>query len=205
MPNSRRASNAAARSGIVTHTVEVRLSRRSHPESDRGRRRRARDQPLEALERYHAAGGCPRRCGPRYHVGHGRSAFGLCRRNEGGSGGRCGRRCGGCDGGCSAGRGHRRSRCSRRGSQCGCGAGRCAREEVRFRRTGRSGMLLLVGLGNPGARYVGNRHNVGFMTLQAIAQRHGIGPWRRRFQGVACGRADRWRALSPALARDLHE
>jgi len=47
-------------------------------------------------------------------------------------------------------------------------------------------MLLLVGLGNPGARYVGNRHNVGFMVVQAIAQRHGIGPWRRRFQGVAC-------------------
>ncbi len=47
-------------------------------------------------------------------------------------------------------------------------------------------MLLLVGLGNPGARYVGNRHNVGFMALQAIAKRHGIGPWRRRFQGVAC-------------------
>ena len=47
-------------------------------------------------------------------------------------------------------------------------------------------MLLLVGLGNPGARYVGNRHNIGFMTLQAIAKRHGIGPWRRRFQGVAC-------------------
>jgi peptidyl-tRNA hydrolase, PTH1 family len=47
-------------------------------------------------------------------------------------------------------------------------------------------MLLLVGLGNPGAGYVGNRHNVGFMALQAIAKRHGIGPWRRRFQGVAC-------------------
>jgi PTH1 family peptidyl-tRNA hydrolase len=47
-------------------------------------------------------------------------------------------------------------------------------------------MLLLVGLGNPGARYVGNRHNVGFMTLQAIAERRGLGPWRRRFQGVAC-------------------
>jgi PTH1 family peptidyl-tRNA hydrolase len=47
-------------------------------------------------------------------------------------------------------------------------------------------MLLLVGLGNPGARYAGNRHNVGFMTVDAIARRHGIGPWRRRFQGVAC-------------------
>jgi len=47
-------------------------------------------------------------------------------------------------------------------------------------------MLLLVGLGNPGARYVGNRHNIGFMAVQQIAKRHGIGPWRRRFQGVAC-------------------
>src|SRR6201981_1533588 len=47
-------------------------------------------------------------------------------------------------------------------------------------------MLLLVGLGNPGARYVGNRHNIGFMTLAAVARRHGIGPWRRRFAGVAC-------------------
>jgi peptidyl-tRNA hydrolase, PTH1 family len=47
-------------------------------------------------------------------------------------------------------------------------------------------MRLLVGLGNPGARYVGNRHNIGFMAVQEIAKRHGIGPWRRRFQGVAC-------------------
>ncbi len=47
-------------------------------------------------------------------------------------------------------------------------------------------MLLLVGLGNPGARYTGNRHNIGFMAVQAIAKRHNIGPWRRRFQGVAC-------------------
>jgi peptidyl-tRNA hydrolase, PTH1 family len=47
-------------------------------------------------------------------------------------------------------------------------------------------MQLLVGLGNPGARHAANRHNVGFMSLQAIARRHGIGPWRRRFQGVAC-------------------
>jgi PTH1 family peptidyl-tRNA hydrolase len=47
-------------------------------------------------------------------------------------------------------------------------------------------MLLLVGLGNPGARHVGNRHNVGFLAVQEIAKRHGIRPWRRRFQGVAC-------------------
>jgi len=47
-------------------------------------------------------------------------------------------------------------------------------------------MLLFVGLGNPGTRYAGNRHNVGFMAVQAIARRHDIGPWRRRFQGLAC-------------------
>ncbi|HVY58735.1 MAG TPA: aminoacyl-tRNA hydrolase [Xanthobacteraceae bacterium] len=46
-------------------------------------------------------------------------------------------------------------------------------------------MLLLVGLGNPGARYAGNRHNIGFMVVDAIARRHGIGPWRRRFQAAA--------------------
>jgi PTH1 family peptidyl-tRNA hydrolase len=46
-------------------------------------------------------------------------------------------------------------------------------------------MLLFVGLGNPGARHVWNRHNVGFMVVDAIAKRHGFAPWRRRFQGVA--------------------
>jgi PTH1 family peptidyl-tRNA hydrolase len=46
-------------------------------------------------------------------------------------------------------------------------------------------MLLFVGLGNPGQRYVGNRHNIGFMAVQAIARRNDIAPWRRRFQGVA--------------------
>ena len=46
-------------------------------------------------------------------------------------------------------------------------------------------MLLFVGLGNPGSRYIGNRHNIGFMAVQAIARRFDISPWRRRFQGVA--------------------
>ena len=45
-------------------------------------------------------------------------------------------------------------------------------------------MLLFVGLGNPGTRYAGNRHNVGFMAVEQIARRHGFPPWRRRFQGV---------------------
>jgi PTH1 family peptidyl-tRNA hydrolase len=46
-------------------------------------------------------------------------------------------------------------------------------------------MLLLVGLGNPGSRYAGNRHNIGFMAIEALARRHEIAPWRRKFQGVA--------------------
>jgi len=46
-------------------------------------------------------------------------------------------------------------------------------------------MLLLVGLGNPGARHAGNRHNIGAAALDAIARRHGIGPARKRFHGAA--------------------
>ena len=44
-------------------------------------------------------------------------------------------------------------------------------------------MKLFVGLGNPGAKYARNRHNVGFMALERIAEAHGAGPWRKRFQG----------------------
>jgi PTH1 family peptidyl-tRNA hydrolase len=45
-------------------------------------------------------------------------------------------------------------------------------------------MLLLVGLGNPGAEYAAQRHNVGFMAVDAIHRRHGFGPWRRRFNAA---------------------
>ncbi len=57
-------------------------------------------------------------------------------------------------------------------------------------------MRLFVGLGNPGAKYQANRHNIGFMALDAIARRHGFSPWRRRFQGeTAEGTIDREKVI----------
>jgi len=44
-------------------------------------------------------------------------------------------------------------------------------------------MKLFVGLGNPGAKYAGNRHNIGYMALDRIAETHGFAPWRAKFQG----------------------
>ena len=46
-------------------------------------------------------------------------------------------------------------------------------------------MKLFVGLGNPGSKYSGNRHNVGYMAVERIADRHGFSAWRKRFQGLA--------------------
>jgi PTH1 family peptidyl-tRNA hydrolase len=46
-------------------------------------------------------------------------------------------------------------------------------------------MLLLVGLGNPGKSYAGNRHNIGFMAIDAIARGCDAAPFRRKFQGEA--------------------
>ena len=50
-------------------------------------------------------------------------------------------------------------------------------------------MKLLVGLGNVGGKYARNRHNIGFMVVDRIADDHGFSAWRRKFQGeVAEGR-----------------
>lgn len=50
-------------------------------------------------------------------------------------------------------------------------------------------MKLIVGLGNPGAKYAHNRHNIGFMAVDRIASDHSFSPWRSKFQGqIAEGR-----------------
>ncbi|WP_418591841.1 aminoacyl-tRNA hydrolase [Ponticoccus sp. (in: a-proteobacteria)] len=57
-------------------------------------------------------------------------------------------------------------------------------------------MQILVGLGNPGAKYAANRHNIGFMALDRIASDHGFGPWKAKFQGqIAEGRLGGDKAL----------
>ena len=47
-------------------------------------------------------------------------------------------------------------------------------------------MKLFAGLGNPGAKYERNRHNIGFMALERIAEVHGFGPWRKKFLSLIC-------------------
>lgn len=91
-------------------------------------------------------------------------------------------------------------------------------------------MQLIVGLGNPGAKYARNRHNIGFMALDRIAADHGFTPWKSRFQGLtaegrfgavrvtllkpqtfmnlsgqAVGEAMRYLKLSPAEVTVIHD
>ncbi len=57
-------------------------------------------------------------------------------------------------------------------------------------------MKLFIGLGNPGSAHARHRHNVGFMALDRIADEHGFGPWKKKFQGLATdGQIDGARVL----------
>jgi len=49
-------------------------------------------------------------------------------------------------------------------------------------------MRLVVGLGNPGSGYAGNRHNIGFMAADTIVRRLSFGPWRSKHQGLIADR-----------------
>ncbi len=67
-------------------------------------------------------------------------------------------------------------------------------------------MKLIAGLGNPGAKYARNRHNIGFMALDMIAQDHGFGPWKGKHQGsISEGRfgSDRAVLLKPETFMNL--
>lgn len=45
-------------------------------------------------------------------------------------------------------------------------------------------MIVFAGLGNPGEKYAKNRHNIGFMALDRIAEDHGFSPWRTRWNAL---------------------
>lgn len=67
-------------------------------------------------------------------------------------------------------------------------------------------MKLFAGLGNPGGKYAGNRHNIGFMAVERIAADHGFGPWQKNFHGlVAEGRlgAEKVILLKPGTFMNL--
>jgi peptidyl-tRNA hydrolase, PTH1 family len=52
-------------------------------------------------------------------------------------------------------------------------------------------MKLVVGLGNPGPKYVGTRHNIGFVVLDYLAAAPGVGRWRSRFEAQVADTVER--------------
>ncbi|NOZ32355.1 MAG: aminoacyl-tRNA hydrolase [Alphaproteobacteria bacterium] len=67
-------------------------------------------------------------------------------------------------------------------------------------------MHLIVGLGNPGGKYAGHRHNIGFMAVDRIVSHHGLGPWRAKFSGQFADGAidgDRVGVLKPETHMNL--
>ena len=130
--------------------------------------------PAAAVATAEGAAAVPGCRGRRTGCRRGRSQGGR-RRGQGAS--RGGRRQAGCRGeaGCS-GKTRRRQEI--------VAAGRFAARRSRVGSHGRLPMKLFVGLGNPGSAYARHRHNVGFMALDRIAERHGLGPWKKRFHGL---------------------
>lgn len=67
-------------------------------------------------------------------------------------------------------------------------------------------MWLVAGLGNVGSQYAQNRHNVGFMVADLIAETYGFAPWKKKFQGqLADGKVgeDRLLLLKPETYMNL--
>ena len=67
-------------------------------------------------------------------------------------------------------------------------------------------MILLVGLGNPGADYAGNRHNIGFMAADEIIRRHNFSSYRSKFSGLLTDgtvRNERFLVLKPQTFMNL--
>ena len=187
---------------IVTHTIDLECSVDNIPQYIEADVSAPGNQPLAASVRHQAAGRREVAVARRRDAGDHRAAVRLRRRAEGG----CGRLLLPVLPAAAA-AAPRLRRLRRRVLL------RCLRRVLQLRRRARRRrpvaatrrskpdagcrvMRLFVGLGNPGAKYANNRHNIGFMVVDEIARRHGFAPWRRRFQGETSeGTLDRERVV----------